>query len=134
MQRRARLTAKKQRTILALLTESTIQRAAEVSGVNPATVWRWQKDPAFRKALREARHQAVSGAIARLQQASTEAVDILRELMTGRRIRPGTRLQAVRTTLEFAVRGIEIEQLEAKLDELETRLNRPGNRRLHAVA
>jgi len=47
------LSAKQQRAILALLSEPGIDAAARKAGVNPATLWRWQRQPHFREALEE---------------------------------------------------------------------------------
>jgi hypothetical protein len=41
--------------VSAVLTEGTLEKAAETAKVSVATIKRWMKEPAFKKALREAR-------------------------------------------------------------------------------
>ena len=70
------------RAILALLTEPTVEAAARVADVAPATIWRWSQQADFRAKLRDARRAVVEGAIGRLQQAATEAVSTLQRNLT----------------------------------------------------
>jgi transposase-like protein len=114
-----KLSRKKEQAIIALLEAPTVKEAAEVVGVNPATLYKWMAQPEFEEAYREARHKAMGEAIARLQQASSEAVETLREVMSDQEATPASRVTAARAVLELGMRGTEIEVIEARLRKLE---------------
>jgi len=106
-----------------LLSEPNLEAAAKAAGVSPVTFWRWFKLPAFARAYREARREAVGRAIALLQQASGEAVGVLRQVMNDADVLPAARVTAARSVLEFSLKAVELEDLEARLADVERRLN-----------
>ena len=61
---------KADKIIIALLEHGTIEKAAVALGVCDVTVWRWLKKPEFQQAYRQARREAFSRSLARLQHAS----------------------------------------------------------------
>jgi transposase-like protein len=113
------LTARQEKAIAALLSESTIAKAAEKIGVNESTIRRWLDDDAFESAYRQARRHAVGQATARLQQLSSHAVMVLARLMADPEVPPSVRMHAARTILEFAIKAVELEDIEARLAALE---------------
>ena len=76
-----RLTGKQERALLALLSERTVEEAATVARVGTRTLFTWLRNPDFCDAYHEARARAVSQAISRLQQVSSQAVDTLENVM-----------------------------------------------------
>ena len=58
-------------------------------------------------------------AIARLQQASLSAVDVLMSVMTDTEIPPSVRLSAAKAVLDTSFRAAEIEDLEFRIAMLE---------------
>lgn len=110
---------KKDQAIIALLTEPTITTAAEKAGITPRTLYKWLKLPEFRSAYMAAKREAVTVAIARLQQAATEAVEALRSIMNDPKKPASARVSAARAILEMAIKAIEIEDLEVRIEELE---------------
>jgi hypothetical protein len=54
--------------VAALLTQRNQEEAARSVGIGTATLLRWQKLPEFQDAYRQARRQAFSQSVARLQQ------------------------------------------------------------------
>lgn len=110
---------KKDQAIVALITEPTIQAAAQKVGITTPTLYKWLKVPEFQKAYREARHEAYTVAVARLQQAATEAVEALRSVMNDPKKPASARVSAARAILEMAIKAIEIEDLEVRIEELE---------------
>ena len=116
------LTLRQQKTIMALLQEPTIEKAAALASVGEASVYRWLRQDAFRKAYRVARNEAVSRAMARLQRASSGAVDILVELMACDATPASVRMGAARCVLEMAVKTLESEDLAARIEALEKRI------------
>ena len=65
-------------------------------------------------------------AIARLQQVTGEAVGVLREIMLNLKASPTPRVLAARTILEFSLKAVEFEDLAARVEELERRLEPQG--------
>ena len=63
-------TRRSDQLVLALLQHPTIEKASETIGINPATAWRWMQDTYFQQQYREARLQAFTHAVARMQHAS----------------------------------------------------------------
>jgi hypothetical protein len=63
--------------VTALITQRNQEEAARSAGIGIATLVRWQKDPEFQKAFREARRAVHQLSVARLQQATGTAVTTL---------------------------------------------------------
>ncbi len=116
------LTPRQHKTIAALLSEPTIEKAAAKVGVGERTLHTWLSESAFADAYRTARREAVSQAIARLQQVSTHAVTVLVNVMASTETPAATRVAAARTVLETAIKAVELEDLAARLDILEQRM------------
>lgn len=111
------LTAKQHKAIAALMSSTTIVKAAAAAGVNERTIYTWLEDTAFDAAYRAARREAVQQAIALLQKGSSNAVGVLFTLMsTGS---PTVKLGAARTVLELSIKAVELEDIMARLEALE---------------
>jgi hypothetical protein len=110
---------KKEEAIAALLTQRDIEEAARTAGIGTRTLIRWLQVPEFQKAYRQARRDAYSQAVARLQQGTSAAATILLKTM----IDPGTpasvRVRAAEAIFSHAFKAIEIEDIEARVSELE---------------
>jgi hypothetical protein len=113
------LTPKQEKAISALLTEPTILLAADKVGSSEATIHRWLRDEAFNKAYKEARRALISQTISSLQQTTNQAVNTLREVMGNVEAPASSRVQASRTILEMAFKAYEMEDLAARVEELE---------------
>lgn len=113
------LSAKQDKAIAALLSEPTIAAAADKLGVNDRQIYRWLEESEFVAAYRAARREAVGQAIARLQQTSSHAVTVLLSLMADRKTPATVRLNAASKVLEFAVKAIELDDIQARLEALE---------------
>jgi transposase-like protein len=115
----SKLTPIQERAIVALLANSTIKRAAKSIGVDETTLWRWLQDKDFHTAYRTARRESVSQAIARLQQASSEAVNTLREIVKDKQQPAPARVSAAKAILEFSIKAVEIEDMAERLAQVE---------------
>jgi hypothetical protein len=116
-----RLTERQQNALGALLNETTVRKAAAASGVPERTLYAWLKDPAFLEEYRAARRAAVQQATARLQQASTAAVNVLLMTMARDTTPAAVRVTAARVILEFAIQSVELDDLAARLEALEAK-------------
>jgi len=110
---------KMEETVAALLTQPNVDAAARSVGISVATLMRWQKEPEFQKALREARRAAFGQAIARLQQMSGAAVATLGKMMVEQTAPHSTRVRAAEAIINHSSKAIEIEDIEARVSELE---------------
>jgi transposase-like protein len=115
----AKYERKKEEAIVALLTQKNIEEAARSIGIGSATLLRWLKDPDFDTAYREARRAAFRQSVARLQQASGAAVTTLLKLMIDPTTPPSTKARAADSVLDHSAKAIEIEDIEARVSELE---------------
>lgn len=115
-----KLTPKQDKAIAALLAQPTIKQAAEHAGVGERTLHTWLDEPLFDAVYRAARRKAVQQATARLQQVSSAAVTVLLQLMASKETPPAVRLAAASKVLELSIKGIELEDLAARLAVLET--------------
>jgi len=113
------LSPRQELALQAVLSHPTLKDAAAAAGVGDATLWRYMNDPEFSRRLREARREAVGHAAARLQGGASEAVAVLRELITKEEAPPAARITAARTVIDYSFRVIEQDELKARIEELE---------------
>ena len=110
---------KKEEAIAALLTQRNIEEAAKAVGIGANTLLRWLKVPEFDAAYRGARRAAFRQSVARLQQASGAAVSTLLKIMVDTSAPHSTRVRAADSVLDHSAKAIEIEDIEARVSELE---------------
>ena len=110
---------KKEEAIAALLTQRNVDEAAKTIGIAPNTLLNWLKLPEFDAAYREARRLAFRQSVARLQQASSAAVSTLLKVMVDPSTPVSTKVRAADSVMSHAAKAIEIEDIEARVSELE---------------
>jgi hypothetical protein len=118
---------KQEEAITALLTHRTIDEAAKAVGIAPNTLLKWMKDPEFDAAYREGRRLAFRQSVARLQHASSAAVTTLLKIMVDPMAPHSTRVRAADSVLDHSAKAIEIEDIEARVAELERAAQMKGN-------
>jgi transposase-like protein len=111
--------AKQEAAVLALLSSKNVEEAARAAGVTPRTLYRWMSEADFDAAYRAARRQAYGQSISRLQQGSTAAATTLLKVMVDAATPPSTRVRAAEAILSHAATAIEIEDIDARLKQLE---------------
>jgi len=114
-----KLPKKKHEAVVALLEHPTVKEAAQAVGIGEATLFRWLQVPDFQDAYREGKRQIVNHAISRLQQATAEAVETLREVMNDKGKPPSPRVSAAKAILEIAIKAVETEDILSRLEVLE---------------
>jgi uncharacterized protein with ATP-grasp and redox domains len=127
----AKFGRKKEAAIAALLSNRSVDEAARSIGLNANTLLRWLEIPEFREAYRKARREAVQQAVARLQQATGVASLTMLKLMTDPNVPGAVRLRAAAYVFDYAIKGVEVDDIEARLAELERSAdqNKPGWRK-----
>jgi hypothetical protein len=118
------ISRKQDTAIGALLSQPTILAAAESVGVGESTLRRWLKDGDFLTAYRAARREAVSQAVGHLQGACSVAVVALTDISQDVNCPASARVSAARTVLELALKGVELEDLTVRVEELESQVVR----------
>ena len=115
----AKFPRKMEEAIAALLTRPSIEEAARVLPVEPKTLRRWMREPEFQKEYLLARRESVSQAIARAQQNVGAAVTTTLKLMVDQATPASVRLRASEHIVNISVKGVEVEDVEARVSELE---------------
>ncbi len=115
-----KLTRKHEQAISALLSEPSIKAAAEICGIGEATLYRWLQLPSFAVAYRTARRQVVERAVSELQAACGKAVETLKRNLDC--VIPGVEIRAAQIILEQAVKGVEIMDMQERIERLEALL------------
>lgn len=113
------LTQKQQRALVALLTSSTKEAAAKAAGIEPKTLRRYLADPEFQEEYRRAFASMVEDATRQAQQAIAPALSTLREIVEDREEATQARIQAARSTLEYALRLTEQLDILGRIQALE---------------
>ena len=113
------VTPKQTQAIIALLEKPTIKSAAKWAGVNETTLHRWFQLPAFREDYYRARTDLIQHSMGRLQKACGVAVETLKSIMADPSGPASARVSAARTTLEMAIRSVELEDLQQRVDRLD---------------
>jgi len=114
-----KLSRNQERAIAALLIHPTMLAAAAAAGVSEVTLWRWLQIPEFKEQYRLARREAVSQAVGHLQGACSVAVLALTDISQDVNCPASARVSAARTVLELALKGVELEDLAVRVEELE---------------
>jgi hypothetical protein len=110
---------KKEEAVAALLVQRNLEDAARAVGISAKTLLRWMKEPEFDAAYREARRAVFGQAVARLQQGASAAATTLLKTMIEPNTPASVRVRAAECVLNHAMKAIEIEDIEARVAELE---------------
>lgn len=110
---------KKEEAVVALLSQRNVEEAARVAGLSASTLLRWLQVPEFQQSYRQARRDAYSQSVARLQRASSAAVSTLLTVMVDANAPAASRVRAADCVLEHATKAIELEDIEVRVSELE---------------
>ena len=115
----AKFGRKQEEAIAALLSHRSVEDAAKAIDVAPKTLLRWLQEPEFQKSYRAARREVFGQATARLQQATGAAATTFLKLMVDPNVPPAVRLRAADCVFNHSAKAIEIEDLDARITELE---------------
>ena len=108
------------RALLAMLSQPTIKQAAETANVGERTLHAWlEKDRRFVAALRRARRQAFSHAMALAQQCTAMAVTVLAKIMTDTSAPHAARASAAMGILKFGRDALGLDDLAERVEVLE---------------
>ncbi len=115
-----KLSRKQEAAIAALLSAPTIKDAARGCDVSEVTLWRWLQLAEFAAAYRAARRQVVERAVSELQAATGEAVETLKRNLHCEQA--NVEIRAAQIILEQAIKGVELIDLQERIERLEERM------------
>jgi hypothetical protein len=115
----AKFHRKKEEAIVALLSHRTVEEAANAIGIATRTLLRWLQISEFRKEYLKARREVVCQGVARLQQATGAAGITILKLMTDPNVPASVRLRAAEAVFSLALKGVEVEDMDVRVTELE---------------
>jgi len=124
----ASLTQRQHNAIIALVTEPTIAQAAKTAEVGERTLHRWIREPNFSKAYRSARRESFSQALSLAQRYTPLAVNTLAKLVSDSMTPASSRVSACMGILKFGRDSIELDDLAARIENLERATNESSRR------
>lgn len=113
------MTPKKQKALLALLTNPTKERAAAAAGITSKTLRGYLEDPEFQAEYKRAFAGMVEDATRQAQQAIAPALSTPREVVEDSSEGPQFRISAARSLLEYSLKLTEQNDILSQLQELE---------------
>jgi hypothetical protein len=109
----------REKAIVSLLQEPTIEKAAAVTGIGLRTLQRWLTDATFQAALRKAKSDALSDATGKLRMAAGRAVMVLDHIANNRRATYAARVSAARAIIEMGLEAHTIDEIDSRIAALE---------------
>ena len=100
-------TRQRELLIQALLQQPGLEKAAAAAGISAVTAWRISQTPEFHQEYRQARREAFSQSIGRLQQASSAAVATLMKIMVDPTAPAASRVRAADCILDRGAKALE---------------------------
>ena len=122
----AHITAKQEKAIMELLRNPTVREASQQAQVGERTLWRWLQEDDFREAYMEARKQAFSRALGLLQQALSEAVLVLKDVMNNPDTRDSSRVSSAKAILDTGLKAMALDDLDERISRLESMAKEAG--------
>ncbi len=111
------LSSKQLLAINHLLSCRTIEEASRKAEVSRATIYKWKQDESFKTELKRQRDSVIDEALNYLKTSTTKAVGELVKLLDTER--EEVRRLACNDILGYALKSLEIENLEQRLDKVE---------------
>jgi transposase-like protein len=112
---------KREKALAALLSKPTIVSAARQVGVTERTLREWLRDSEFSALYRERRLAFLQETTAGMQRATSDALTALKSVMKSTKAPAIARVMAAVRVLEYAYKGAQFEDLEARIAAIEQR-------------
>lgn len=117
MEEKMELSNRQLLAISQIIASTTLEEARRKAKISKGTLYAWLRDDAFKAELKRQRDEVIKESLARLKSAITKAVEELIKLMDSSR--PELRRLASKDILEYALKSIELEEIEERLDKVE---------------
>jgi len=119
----AKLTARQEQAIQALLTGASIKEAAQHVQVGRTTLYRWLNATAFRNAYQAAQERSHAWTVNRLQHIAAKAIQVLEEILDDVEVPALAKVEAARAVLDFALLGKELSSQRGSHASAKSELN-----------
>lgn len=120
-----KLTPKQVKFIDAMLTEPTIEKACQKAGVSRATGHKYLRKTIVKRTIQTKQNEIMDRTTQTLYTTSINAVVVLNDIMTDKKVNPFVRVQAGKVILEQAYKAYElvgvakqIEEVRAEIEEI----------------
>jgi hypothetical protein len=113
------LTDRQRRVIPHLLASPSTEEACRRARVNKTTVYEWLRDEAFRQELKRQRDAVIERALESLKASIVKASETLVKHLDSKR--ENISIRAAESIIEFAQKALEHEELEKRIEALESR-------------
>ena len=113
-----------ERVIVALLSCRTIKEAAVRSEVCERSILRWMTEKEFKEAYAQAKSELLETAINKLRTAALDAGSRLHAVVLDSNAPAATAVTAAGRVYELLFRGIQVEDLDRRLSELEKKIGK----------
>ncbi len=115
----SRLSIKQEAFLAALMSGEKVEVAARTAKISERTAYRWQKEPAFQAALRDAQQKLFNDRLGILKVGVVVALRTLQRHMTDDTTPAATQVRAAQVWLEQAIIIHKMEELQEKYTLLE---------------
>lgn len=116
------LSTKKLDAVKALLSCPTVAEASRQCGTPEQTLHKWLRNEEFAAELKKGRNASFNRATDALKRYALNAVDALYGLMTAADATPRDRISAADKILSHAIRYVDSNEMQAKLEELRAKV------------
>lgn len=116
------LNAKQVKFMKALLTSDTITEAYKQAGIAEHTAYKYLADEEFNKEYTEQKRESLRHVSTRLNDIALRSIAILDEIANDQEQTGASRIRAVEVALNYAYKGMELEDLNNRLTEIENML------------
>src|SRR5208337_689479 len=121
------LTRKQREAIPHLIGARSLEAGRKKAKPSKSTLYKWLQDETFKADLDRQREAIISEALDRLKASIGKAVEVLTGLMDAPE--KNIKIRACERVLEFFLKAKEIEEIEARLSELEKSVDTIGKKR-----
>lgn len=113
------LNAKQVKFMKALLMSDTITEAYKQAGIAEHTAYKYLADDEFSKEYAEQKRESLRHVSTRLNEIALRSIAILDEIANDQEQTGASRIRAVEVALNYAYKGMEIEDQNNRLTEIE---------------
>jgi len=118
--KKPKLTQRQENAITAIIEKGTIEGAALHLGVSRQTLYNYLREPEFKRRLDHERKVVFDEAAGLVKVASKRAAAVMVNLLDHKDSR--TRRAAAKTLLDYAIKAVELSDIEERLDRIEAAL------------
>ena len=122
------LSPSQQRTIIELVNQNSVRKAAEAAGVGERTVYTWLQDPVFKRLFHQLLKQNFRQAMSLSQRLAPAAINTLAKTMADASAPHASRVAAANSLLKYSRESIELDELAERVEAVEEQVAAAHNR------